>query len=107
MTKSRDLLTRQRSITFEVEYPEIEEGLQPRHRFMSSYEQKVEVPDKNYQYVLFACEPYETIGFKIPNHAIDKRDGRFFTNWDKDSKRFVLQLFFVDGAVNVPGAVAK
>ncbi len=74
---------------------------------MSSYEQKVEVPDKNYQYVWFACEPYETIGFKIPNHAIDKRDGRFFTNWDKDSKRFVLQLFFVDGAVNVPGAVAK
>ena len=42
-----------------------EEGIQPRHRFMSSYEQKVEPPDKNYQYVLFACDPYETVGFKV------------------------------------------
>jgi hypothetical protein len=25
----------------QVEFPEIEEGLQPRHRFMSAYEQKV------------------------------------------------------------------
>lgn len=42
-----------------------EEGIQPRHRFMSSYEQKIETPDKNYQYVLFACDPYETVGFKV------------------------------------------
>jgi splicing factor 3A subunit 2 len=49
---------------------------------MSAYEQKVEVPDKNYQYVLFACDPYETVAFKIPNHAIDKREGSFYTNWD-------------------------
>lgn len=97
VTKSRDLHTRQRSITFEVDYPEAEEGGQPRHRFMSSYEQKVEAPDKNVQYVLFACEPYETVAFKIPNHPIDKREGRFFTSWNKDTKKFVLQLFFVDG----------
>lgn len=104
MTKSRDLITRQRSITFEVDYPEVEEGVQPRHRFMSAYEQKVEAADKRYQYVLFACEPYETIAFKIPNQPVDKREGRFFTNWDKASKKFVLQLFFVDGALSVPGA---
>src|SRR5438309_530491 len=97
VTKSRDLQTRQRSITFEVDYPEAEEGNQPRHRFMSAYEQKVEQPDKAYQYVLFACDPYETIAFKIPNQPIDKREGRFFTNWDKEGKKFVLQLFFVDG----------
>ena len=34
---------------------------------MSAYEQKVEAPDRNYQFVLFAAEPYETIAFKIPN----------------------------------------
>ena len=96
MTKSRDLLTKQRSLTFEVDYPEIEADCQPRHRFMSAYEQKVEVPDKNYQYVLFACDPYETIAFKIPNHAIDKREGRFYTNWDGSSNKFVLQLYFMD-----------
>ena len=96
MTKSRDLNTRQRSLTFEVDYPEAEEGIQPRHRFMSAYEQKVETPDKNYQYLLFACDPYETIAFKIPNHAIDKSENRFFTNWDENGKKFVLQLFFVE-----------
>ena len=63
---------------------------------MSAYEQKVEVPDKNYQYILFACDPYETIAFKIPNHTIDKREGRFYTNWDGSSNKFVLQLYFMD-----------
>jgi len=65
-------------------------------RFMSAYEQKVEIADKNYQYLLFACDPYETIAFKIPNQPIDKREGRFQTHWDKASKRFALQLFFMD-----------
>lgn len=96
VTKSRDLHTKQRSLTFEVDYPEAEDGTQPRHRFMSSYEQKVEVPDKNYQYLLFACDPYETVAFKIPNHAIDKSEGRFFTNWDINEKKFYLQLFFME-----------
>lgn len=39
-------------------------------RFMSAYEQKVETPDKNFQYLLFACDPYETIAFKIPNKPV-------------------------------------
>ena len=34
------------------------------------YEQRVEAPDKRYQYVLFAAEPYETIGFKVPNRQL-------------------------------------
>lgn len=49
VTKARDLTTNQRSLLFEVDYPEAEDGAQPRHRFMSAYEQKVEAPDKNYQ----------------------------------------------------------
>jgi splicing factor 3A subunit 2 len=94
VTKSRDLRTMQRALTFEVEYPQAEAGCQPRHRFMSAFEQKVEAPDKNYQYVLFACDPYETVAFKIPNHPIDRREGRFFTNWDPATNKFVLQLHF-------------
>jgi len=96
VTKSRDMLTRQRSLTFEVDYPQTEEGVQPRHRFMSAYEQKVEAPDKNYQYVLFACDPYETIAFKIPNVPVDKSEGRFFTNWDAKNRKFILQLYFLE-----------
>jgi len=49
VVKQRDPETGARSLLFEVEYPEIEEGLQPRHRFMSAYEQRVEAPDKNWQ----------------------------------------------------------
>jgi len=79
-----------------VDYPEAEEDVQPRHRFMSAYEQRVEAPDKTYQYLLFACEPYENVGFKIPNQPIDKGEGRFFTNWDSESKKFTLQLYFAD-----------
>jgi splicing factor 3A subunit 2 len=94
-------MTRQRSITFEIDYPEVDSNsLQPRHRFMSSYEQKIEPPDRNYQYILFACDPYETIAFKIPNHPIDKREGRFITNWDKENKIFALQLFFMDSTIS-------
>jgi splicing factor 3A subunit 2 len=44
------------------------------------------------QYLLFAADPYETIGFKIPNLKIDKSEGRFFSNWDKDGKTFTLQV---------------
>jgi splicing factor 3A subunit 2 len=32
---------------------------------MSAYEQKVEPPDRKWQYLLFAAEPYETIAFKV------------------------------------------
>jgi hypothetical protein len=33
----------------QLEFPSIAEGLQPRHRFMSAFEQKIEPADKNFQ----------------------------------------------------------
>ena len=65
MTKQRCPESGQQSLMFEVDYPEIAEGIQPRHRFMSAYEQKMEPPDRKWQYLLFAAEPYETISFKV------------------------------------------
>ncbi len=50
---------------FQVDYPEIVDGIMPRHRFMAAYEQKMEPPDRKWQYLLFAAEPYETIAFKV------------------------------------------
>lgn len=61
---------------------------------MSAFEQRIEQPNKAWQYLLFACDPYETIGFKIPNIEIDKGEGRFFTQWNANSKKFTLQLYF-------------
>jgi splicing factor 3A subunit 2 len=49
----------------QIDYPEIVENIVPRHRFMAAYEQRVEPPDKKWQYLLFAAEPYETIAFKV------------------------------------------
>lgn len=106
ITKQMDPESEQRSLLFEVDYPEIEEGLQPRHRFMSAYEQRVEAPEKEWQYLLFAAEPYETIGFKIPNIEIDKEAGKFYSNWDEENKVFVLQLYFKKGGPGGLGARA-
>jgi len=81
----------------DISYPDIEEGFQPRHSFMSAYEQKIERPDKNFQYILFAADPYETIGFKIPNWPIVKDiDSPYalFTKWDATRLKFTLQLTF-------------
>lgn len=52
-------------MSLQVDYPEIVDGVVPRHRFMSAYEQRVEPPDRQWQYLLFAAEPYETIAFKV------------------------------------------
>jgi len=96
VTKQKDPETGQKSLLFYIEYPEIEPGGQPRHRFMSSFEQKIEPSDKNYQYLLFAAEPYETIGFKIPNKEIerDPSTGKFYYNWDREKSAFTLQIHF-------------
>ena len=101
VSKSRDPDTNRRCLTFELHYPELNDSrnTQPRHRFMSAYEQRVETPpDGKYQYLLVACDPYETVGFKIPNEKIDRGEGKFVTNWDVDAKVFTLTLHFLDAA---------
>ena len=58
----------------------MEEDVKPRHRFMSSYEQRKEAWDKKYQFLLFSAEPYEVVAFKVPNMEVDHSD-RFFSHW--------------------------
>jgi len=96
VTKERDPETQQKALLFEVEYPEVLDKIKPRHRFMSTFEQKIEPPDSKFQYLLFACEPYETIAFKVPNMDIDKDGSKFYTNWDSKRKVFTMQIFFKD-----------
>jgi len=94
VTKQRVLETKQQSLLFQVDYPEIVDGTTPRHRFMSAYEQRVEPPDRKWQYLLFAAEPYETISFKVPSREIDKDKGKFWTYWNPQTKQFFLQFHF-------------
>lgn len=99
----------------QIDYPEIAEGIGPRHRFMSAYEQRIEPPDRRWQYLLMAAEPYETIAFKVsdscsslgdliiftscsmlmsaslfsqvPSREIDKAENRFWTHWNRETKQ--------------------
>lgn len=94
VTKQRDPETGQQSLLFQIDYPEIAEGIGPRHRFMSAYEQRIEPPDRRWQYLLLAAEPYETIAFKVPSREIDKAESRFWTHWNRETKQFFLQFHF-------------
>uniref|UniRef100_A0A670XV99 Splicing factor 3a subunit 2 n=1 Tax=Pseudonaja textilis TaxID=8673 RepID=A0A670XV99_PSETE len=79
---------------WKIDYPEIAESIMPRHRFMSAYEQRIEPPDRRWQYLLMAAEPYETIAFKVPSREIDKAEGKFWTHWNRETKQFFLQFHF-------------
>ncbi|KAF2761872.1 putative splicing factor 3A subunit 2 [Pseudovirgaria hyperparasitica] len=111
ITKIRDPLTKQIGLFFQLHYPEITPDIVPRVRFMSAFEQKVENPDKNYQYLLVAAEPYETCGFKLQSREVDRRDGRYWTWFDKDSKEFWIQVLFKsereDRYSGVPGLAPR
>ncbi|XP_056430170.1 splicing factor 3A subunit 2 [Hyla sarda] len=94
VTKQRDSECGQQSLLFQIDYPEIAESIMPRHRFMSAYEQRIEPPDRRWQYLLMAAEPYETIAFKVPSREIDKVEGKFWTHWNRETKQFFLQFHF-------------
>lgn len=102
VTKQRDPESGQQSLLFQIDYPEISDGIVPRHRFMSAYEQKIEPPDRKFQYLLFAAEPYETIAFKVPSREIEKQEGKFWVYWNKDTKQFFLQFAFKLDAKMMP-----
>jgi splicing factor 3A subunit 2 len=113
VTKQFDIATAQRSLLFQIEYPEIDDGCRPRHRFMSAYEQHKEPTDRKYQYALFQADPYDIIAFKVPSYEVDSNDPRtsgcslqqlgvsppvhtdkFFVHWDLEKKLYTLQLYF-------------
>lgn len=94
ITKTRDPITRQEGLMFQLQYPEVNQGVVPRVRFMSAYEQKVEDPDKAYQYMLVAAEPYETCAFKLQAREIDRTEDNYWNWFDPDTKEFWVQVTF-------------
>lgn len=95
ITKNRDPITRQEGLMFQLQFPEITNGVTPKVRFMSAYEQKIEdPPDKNFQYMLVAAEPYETCAFKLQAREVDRREDKHWTWFDPDSKDFWVQVTF-------------
>jgi splicing factor 3A subunit 2 len=56
VTKVKDPITGQLGLLFQVHYPKIAKDISPRHRFMSAYEQHVEAPAKEHQYLVVSVE---------------------------------------------------
>ncbi|KAG0270208.1 hypothetical protein DFQ27_009586 [Actinomortierella ambigua] len=102
VTKVRDPLSKQAGMLFEVDYPEIAQDVEPRFRFMSAYEQQVQAPNKAYQYLVVAAEPYESIAFKIQSREIDRTEGKLWSHWDVDQKRYTMQFFFKNDRRTLP-----
>lgn len=94
ITKLRDPESGIPGLLFQLYYPDSRPGVRPLHRFMSAFEQRVEQPNRLYQYLVVACEPYETIAFKIPARELSGDKEKLFTHWDPDSRLFVLQLMY-------------
>jgi len=95
VTKVKDAVTGQLGLLFQIHYPKIEKDIRPRKRFMSSYEQHVEAPARDHQYLVIAAEPYQTISFKIQAKEIDQGEGRSWEHWDPDSQTYSFQFLFV------------
>ncbi|KAG5914762.1 hypothetical protein E4U42_000312 [Claviceps africana] len=95
ITKIRDPVSRQQGLLFQLQYPDAGIDMSPKWQVMNAFAQRVEDPDRNYQYLLVAAEPYETVGFKIPARELDKREERQFCFWDPDAKEFWIQVMFM------------
>ncbi|KAL1893579.1 CWF complex protein sap62 [Sporothrix stenoceras] len=93
--KVRDPATRQMGLLFQLQYPDIGTDVTPRWQVTSAFSQRVETPDRQFQYLLVAADPYETCGFKIPARELDRRAGRTFDYWDRDAREYWVQVMFM------------
>lgn len=92
--KIRDSTSKKFSIFIEIQLPEIKQNVTPEYKIVSAFEQKVETKNYNVQYIVVAAEPYETIGFKIPNKDIDLSEDYHKSNWDDNRKLYTLLITF-------------
>lgn len=92
--KIRDPITKYPGFLFQLSYPNLAPTTTPRYRIMSSFEQRIEAPNKNYQYLVISAEPYEAVAFKIPNRELVSSEDKLYSYWDYDSRIFVVQLLF-------------
>ncbi|EPQ30031.1 uncharacterized protein PFL1_02704 [Pseudozyma flocculosa PF-1] len=96
-------------LLFQISLPEIAKDVKPLHRFMSSFEQKQEAPNRAWQYLVVAAEPYETIAFKLQSREVDrseslvlstlpnakpKNEPGTWSHWDPDTKTYTIQVLF-------------
>ncbi len=58
VTKVRDRESGKEGMMVQIHLPQIKEGVVPRRRFMSAWEQRREPPNKSYQYLIVRTNSY-------------------------------------------------
>lgn len=72
----------------------------PLHRWLNSFEQNVEPRDTSKQYLVFACEPYDSLAYSFPSSLnvatadnTDPKDiQRYFCRWNPVDKTYLLMF---------------
>ncbi len=72
----------------------------PMHRWLSTYEQSMEARDEGKQYLVIACEPYQSLAIAFPSNVAvatadnsDARDiQRYHCRWEPVGKTFLLMF---------------
>jgi splicing factor 3A subunit 2 len=72
----------------------------PMHRWLNTYEQSVEQRDPSKQYLVFACEPYDSVSYAFPSNLnvataenTDAKDiQRYFCRWYPVEKTYRLMF---------------
>ena len=72
----------------------------PLHRWLNTYEQNVEARDPSKQYLVFACEPYDSLAYAFPSNLnvstaenTDAKDiQRYFCRWNPVDKTYLLMF---------------
>ena len=59
---------------------------------MSAFEQKVEVPNKNFMYLAVGAEPFETVAIRVPFREVDRE--KTWSFWDTDNSIMFVQLMY-------------
>jgi splicing factor 3A subunit 2 len=95
VTKIRDPVTRQLGLMLQLQYPDVGRDVTPRWMVMNAFTQRVEEPDKNFQYLCVAADPYETVAFKVPARELDRSEGKQFEFWDPDGREYWIQIMFM------------
>ncbi|OII76381.1 hypothetical protein cand_027040 [Cryptosporidium andersoni] len=94
VSKHWDSKNNQKCIYAKFFFPDIKEKYKPYFRIMSCWEQKKELPDTKYQYLLIAAEPYNVVAIKIPNYEIERKNNKLMTFWDNKQMIYHIQIFF-------------
>jgi len=91
IVKIRDPDTLQLGVRLQLTLDKIKTGVEPEFRLMSAYEQTIDEVNTNYQYLVVAAEPYDSVALRIPASPID--EARTFAHFRKD-KTYYVQLLF-------------